>query len=63
MSDVSCRHYLGKNTFGHLEDWYLGNSHNGFKVKSNINEIFGRKSNVFLGFVIMAAKKKTPRFI
>lgn len=51
-------HYIDKNIFGYLEDWYLGKSHDGFKLKSNRNDIFGCKSNIFLGFVIKAAKKK-----
>ena len=51
-------HDIDKNIFGYLEDWYLGKSHDGFKLKSNRNDIFGCKSNLFLGFVIKAAKKK-----
>ena len=39
----------------------MGKSHDGFKLKSNRNEIFGSKSNVFLGFVIKAAKGKEKK--
>ena len=35
----------------------MGKTYDGLRLKSNRNEIFGRKSNVFHGFVVITAKK------